>query len=692
MNRFVPIALASLLFLCPILTSQTKTLTTHQVCEMSSVGSAMVDPSGEFIAYTRSYPHDALKKDAAARSELWMTTRGAGEGRRFLNGSFGNVSWTADGGALLFTAKRSGDDFTSLYSISKDGGEANRLFIPHASIRYYSMSADGKRVAYVCNVPHAESPWKKRGFDQFEYGVENHRVQMRVRDLSTQKETLIPVKGAPWELAFSPNGKKLAFWASPTSKVDDRYMARSLWVCDGQGGEPNIVVRTPGKVGAMHWGPNSERIAYISGADIHDPKEGILNVAHLKARSGQVINNRLTPKNFEAHVADMTWVKGKDGEDGFVLLVNQGLWSYGMYQPANGGEIVHMTKSVKVDESKDAPVVWRSLDVKQAAGGTSRFVAVAESAAHPRELFVDGKRVTFSNPGTFDGADGKPLVALGKQVGIKYTARDGVEIEGVLIYPVGFKKGTRYPLICMIHGGPEAHYSHAWLTAYSMPGQVAAGRGYFVFHPNYRSSTGRGVEFSKLGQSKSAKGEFDDIVDGVDYLVEQGLVNKSQVGITGGSYGGYASAWGATYYSKRFAASVMFVGISEQLSKIFTTDIPNESFLVHWRMRPWGNWQKYLEASPIYYIERAETPILIMHGEKDPRVPVAQSIELYRALQMKGDVPSRLVLFPREQHGNRSSAARLDYGLRQMRWFDTYLKKDGKHSIPPFEINYEQKN
>ncbi|MFT7619409.1 MAG: dipeptidyl aminopeptidase/acylaminoacyl peptidase [Planctomycetota bacterium] len=691
MRRFIPLVFAILLSMSPMVIAQTKTLTTHQVCELSSIGTALVDPTGELVAYTRSYPHDALKKDATARSELWLTKRGAGEGRRFLSSSFGNLSWSADGSALLFTSKRTDDKFTSLYSISKDGGEANRLFIPHASIRYYSMSADGNRIAYVCNVAHTESPWKKRGFDQFEYGAEKYRVQLRVRDLKTQEETQIPVEGAPWELAFSPDGKTLAFWASPSASIDDRYMARSLWTCDAKGGKPTVVAPLPGKVGAMHWGPKSERIAFISGDDINDPKEGVLRVAHLGTASGKIVTNRLTPKNFLGHIADMNWIKGKDGQDGFVLLVNQGLKSYYMYQPAAGGEIVHMTKSVDVDESEDAPAVWRSLDVKQAADGTSRFVAVAESANHPKELFIDGKRITFSNPGILDGADGKPHAALGKQVGVKYTARDGIEIEGVLIYPVGYKKGTRYPLICMIHGGPEAHYSHAWLTAYSMPGQVAAGKGYFVFHPNYRSSTGRGVEFSKLGQGKSAQGEFDDIVDGVDYLVEQGLVDKERVGITGGSYGGYASAWGATYYSKRFAASVMFVGISEQLSKIFTTDIPNESFLVHWRMRPWGNWQKYLEASPIYYIERAQTPILIMHGEKDPRVPVAQSIELYRALQMKGGVPSRLVLYPREQHGNRRSAARLDYGLRQMRWFDRFLKKDGK-GMPPFEINYEPKN
>ena len=119
---------------------------------------------------------------------------------------------------------------------------------------------------------------------------------------------------------------------------------------------------------------------------------------------------------------------------------------------------------------------------------------------------------------------------------------DGLELEGILVYPLTYQKGTRYPLVVCVHGGPEAHRSNGWLTRYSSPAQVLAARGYAVFFPNYRGSTGRGVEFSKLGQSDTAGKEFDDLVDAVDHLIGTGLVDGDKVGVTGGSYGGYATA------------------------------------------------------------------------------------------------------------------------------------------------------
>ena len=122
----------------------------------------------------------------------------------------------------------------------------------------------------------------------------------------------------------------------------------------------------------------------------------------------------------------------------------------------------------------------------------------------------------------------------------------------------------------MVHGGPEAHYSNGWLTAYSMPGQMAAGKGYAVFHPNYRGSTGYGVNFAKQHQNDYAGKEFNDVVDAKRHLVAQGITDANRTGITGGSYGGYASAWGATALSAEYAASVMFVGISNQVSKFGT--------------------------------------------------------------------------------------------------------------------------
>jgi dipeptidyl aminopeptidase/acylaminoacyl peptidase len=259
----------------------------------------------------------------------------------------------------------------------------------------------------------------------------------------------------------------------------------------------------------------------------------------------------------------------------------------------------------------------------------------------------------------------------------------------MLVYPLDYEEGRRYPLILAVHGGPEAHYSNGWLTRYTLPAQHAAGEGYFMFFQNYRGSTGRGVEFSMLGQGRYAKEEFDDLVDGIDHLVELGMVDGSKVGITGGSYGGYASAWGATYYTERFAAAVMFVGISEQFSKFGTTDIPQEMYLVHSRAWPWEKRELFAESSPITYAEQARTPILIMHGDSDPRVDPRQSEILYRYLVTQDDPPpARLVFYKGEGHGNRRAASRYDYSLRMMRWMNHYLKGPGGAPPPP-RIDYD---
>ena len=156
---------------------------------------------------------------------------------------------------------------------------------------------------------------------------------------------------------------------------------------------------------------------------------------------------------------------------------------------------------------------------------------------------------------------------------------------------------------------------------------------------------------------------------------------------TGGSYGGYATAWLSTRYSERIAAGVMFVGISDKISKVGTTDIANEEFNVHARKRPWDDWQHLLERSPIYYAGNCKTPLLILHGKDDPRVNPGQSRELYRHLKMHALAPVRLVLYPGEGHGNRRSASRFDYNLRQLQWLEHYLKGPGG-APPPYELDY----
>jgi dipeptidyl aminopeptidase/acylaminoacyl peptidase len=270
---------------------------------------------------------------------------------------------------------------------------------------------------------------------------------------------------------------------------------------------------------------------------------------------------------------------------------------------------------------------------------------------------------------------------------VDFRARDGLELEGILIRPLEEVNGRRYPLILTVHGGPESHHKNGWLTSYSHPGQMAAALGMAVFYTNYRGSTGRGVEFSKLSQGDPAGKEFDDLVDAVDHLIGTGLVDKNRVGVTGGSYGGYATAWCSTYYSDRFAAGVMFVGISNKISKTGTTDIAEEEFLVHALKRPWDDWEFFLKRSPIYYADHGKTPLLILHGKDDPRVNVGQSRELYRHLKLRGQSPVRLVMYPGEEHGNRRAASRLDYSLRMLRWFKHYLLDTGKEP-PDYKVSY----
>jgi dipeptidyl aminopeptidase/acylaminoacyl peptidase len=134
------------------------------------------------------------------------------------------------------------------------------------------------------------------------------------------------------------------------------------------------------------------------------------------------------------------------------------------------------------------------------------------------------KRMTNVNPWLDDKI-------LGEQKVIHYNARDGLAIEGLLIYPVGYEKNKQYPLIVYVHGGPEHHYSNDWVTSYSTPGQVLAGKGYMIFYPNYRASTGYGVKFSMEGIGDPAGKEFDDIADGIDYLAAEGLADKERIGL-----------------------------------------------------------------------------------------------------------------------------------------------------------------
>ena len=305
----------------------------------------------------------------------------------------------------------------------------------------------------------------------------------------------------------------------------------------------------------------------------------------------------------------------------------------------------------------------------------------------PREVYYrDGdavpQKVTDVNPWLTERK-------LGPQKLISYKARDGQDIEGLLIYPVDARDGVKYPMVVYVHGGPEHHHYFDWCSYYSEPGQVLAGKGYYVFYPNYRSSTGYGLEFALAGYGDPAGVEFNDIADGIDYLISENMVDKDRVGVAGGSYGGYAAAWFASYYTDKVKAASMFVGISDLISKRGTTDIPYEELYVHSGKKLEETWDKSLQRSPIYYAHKSKTALLILGGTDDTRVNPAQSLEMYWRLRMNGHPAVRLVQYPGERHGNRKQTSRIDLLYRQIAWFEWYLgdQKPVNGPMPPLDIS-----
>ncbi len=649
--------------------------TPEHVAKLRVVLSSKISPDGKSIAYTLGVPRQPFKEPSGpAWYELHVILPN-GESRPFITGevNIGSIDWTPDGSGISFLAKRGKDKFRSLYVIPVDGGEARNVLSMSGNISAYSWSGDGQQVAVIASgeEPSDEKKLEEHGFNQEIYEEAFRPVHVYVATPgSDEKPRALTLDGFPSELHWAPRGNHLALAVAPTPLVDDHYMKRKVTVIDADTSEVVARFENPGKLGKIVWSPDAKHVAFQSAEDLNDPNNGRLMV--VSSGGGELHQIRLNEKD-EGDFEDLAW---KDN-DTILYLASEGVWT-------SVGEVRRDGSAQKV-LVEPGQIVLSGLSLSK-NGRTAAMVS--DSARHPNEVYVMSagnalpRRMTNSNPWLAD-------VRLAKQEVVEHRARDGLRLEGILLRPLDEKEGERYPLILAVHGGPESHISNGWQTYYSRPGQVGAARGFAVFYPNYRGSTGRGVAFSKLGQADYAGGEFDDLVDAVDHFVSTGLVDAKRVGITGGSYGGFASAWGATYYSSRFAASVMFVGISNLISKAGTTDIPNEMFLVHNRKSIYENWQWFLERSPIYHAKKARTPLLILHGKNDPRVHPSQSMELYRHVKQLGQTPVRLVFYPGEGHGNRKSAARFDYNLRMLRWFEHYLKGEGG-SPPTYKLDYGQ--
>ncbi|UCD25652.1 MAG: S9 family peptidase [Gemmatimonadota bacterium] len=655
--------------LAPICLTAQRDLTPLDAVTMKSVSGVYPSPDGTRVVFTRTEPRTPDDMPGGAYTTLHMLDANGDEiplaaGSR----NIGGVAWMPDGSAITFLERREGDNGRQLYALPIGGGEATHVFVAERGISQYRWRADGRAVAFTVAdaTPEARTAARELGFRQRVVDEDWNAISLHIWTADDDATKRVEIEGSVFGLEWSPDGGKIALAVAPRPLIDDSYMFKRVHLLDVATGSVSKLVDNPGKLGQFTWSPDSRTLGYVGASDPRDPSAGMLYTADVA--TGTVTS--LTD-GFEGMVHSIEWLEATT----LRLRISRGVES-------------RISEFDLNDRSfNDLPTTGMAVGSVHSAGET--ITAVVSGPTHPGEVYtLDGSswtRRTNSNK-WLDG------VQLSRQEVYSIAARDGLEIEGILLYPLDFEEGQRYPLVIVVHGGPESHYNNSWLTTYSSWGQLLSRNGYFVWYPNYRSSTGRGVAFSKADHGDLMGGEFEDHLDAIDHFVAQGWVDRDRVGLGGGSYGGYAAAWAATKQTDHFAAAVSSVPITHVATKWLTTDIYWEYFFVHYEEQwPHNQWDYLEERSPLTYAPQCRTPLLLLGGTSDPRVHPSQPHMLYRAVKTGTDTPVRYIQYPGEGHGNRTNVYRYDFVLRALRWFDHYLKP-GDHRgdpPPPVDVEYE---
>jgi dipeptidyl aminopeptidase/acylaminoacyl peptidase len=634
-----------------------RTLTLDDLFAIEHVSDVQVSPDGRLVAYVAGKDHAAGEYHTPAASIWLVPSDGSAPARRLTFGPHADMMprWSPDGTQIAFLSDREKADTPQVYIIPLVGGEARQLTHAKAGVAELKWSPDGARIAYVATEPESEEQEKrkKERDDRVVVDRDYHFARLWVIAAAGGESTAItPAEYQVRAFAWYRDGWALV--TSPTPKEDDfmlpwtvRYVrqgdtaAETLWE-----GKYAIDVLAASRDG--------QSLGWLHGGALGEESADELWVIE---RDGAP---RLAAADYSGGMMWMGWLP--DGDSLLVSAAAGTRVALGRLDVASGTfETLFSDRTIHYFLTP--PVASVSADGRTLA-------CVLSEGDRPAEVWVGAlggelKQITDANPGLRE-------VALGKAETIRWRAPDGLEIEGVLVYPVGYQEGTRYPLVVQIHGGPTGAWSESFIVAaWHDWAQPLAARGYAVLMPNPRGSAGRGREFAWGNRRRWGIGDLDDVLSGVDALVARGLADPERLGVGGWSYGGYLTSW-TIGHTNRFKAAVVGAGVTDLLS-FQAADIP--SWLPGQMMlaRPWEDQQIYLQLSPITYVGDVTTPTLIPHGEADERVPLGQGKELYAALRARG-VPVEMVIYPREGHLIWELAHQRDLLERVVEWYDRWLK------------------
>jgi dipeptidyl aminopeptidase/acylaminoacyl peptidase len=673
----------SLLLGCVLSVSAQETtkhpITFTDMIAMHRISEPQVSPDGKWVAYTVATPDMDSNRNA---SNIWLVpTTGSAAIQLTQSGHDSSPVWSPDGKTLAFLSSRSGE--SQVYLLSMEGGEAHPLTKLSTGADIVKWSQDGKTIAFTSSVypdckdddcnskrdaekeknkvkAHVAEHLLYRHWTHWNEGKRSHLFVVAAdgggvpRDLTAGADYDVPPdeRGGPGDINFSPDGKEICFTAV-TDKVEAISTNGDLFIVPVGGGEAKRITTQPGFDGNPVYSPDGKYIAYHAQLTAGYESDR-WRVMLYDRQSGKIEN---LSEGFDRSAEELAW--SADSKTIYFTAENE------TQRP-----LYAMAARAGTTPKKIIADTYNSAISLSADGKTLVFERT--SLTMPAEMFTaasDGSNVrqlTHQNDTILATLEMNPPETFW------FDGAEGTKVQAMLIRPPKFDVKKKYPMLVLLHGGPQTMWANAW--GYRWNPQIFAGAGYMTLMINRRGSSGYGQKFTDEITNDWGGKAYADAMDGVDYTLKKyPFVDEARMAAAGGSYGGYLADWIATH-TGRFKAIVSHAGVYDKVSMYATEELWFEEHDM--QGTPWTNPESYRKWGPVTYaaeLGKYKTPTLVIAGERDYRVPYTQSLEFFSALQRQG-VPSKLVVFPDEGHWILKPQNAQFWYKTFLDWLATYLK------------------
>ena len=653
MNPKVRHLLLSFFFISYSLSSQ-DIWSPKESMKIKSISQTDISYDGKMVAYVVREPVMDDEKSEYL-SQIWLTNVDSKENVQYTFNlkSSSSPKFSPDGKNLAFLSSRSGRN--QIWIISTSGGEARRLTEEEKGIRSIKWSPNGRKISFLKNDDDTEEEIKSKKNKTDVILVDKNFKYSHIYSYNLFEDTVTQITKGDFSVNsfdYSPNGKKIVFSHQDDTNINTGFVNSDISVIESDGSSLLNLIKRPGIDSNPIFSGDGNRFAFISSGGKQE-SIGLRDTYIFNLKNNNIKKLDNTP-NRDSNI--ISW-----SSDNKNLIISESVktTSQLILLPVNGDNYISWS-----GEKYKEGVISSVVKSKK----SDNLVLCYEKLNSPVEVFLTGtNNLSFSKLSDINNYN---YPELSRTEIISWKSFDGRIIEGILTYPKNYKKGSKYPIILQIHGGPAGVFSERFN---GRPGiymtEYFSEKGYVTIKPNPRGSTGYGKEFRYANYKDWGYGDYEDVVSGVDKVIDMGIGDPDRQFVMGWSYGGYLTSFVVTK-TNRFKAASMGAGLPNLISMVTTTDI-QDYLVAHMGSEFWDDYETYEKHSAIYQIKNTTTPTQIIHGANDLRVPFTQGQEFYRALDRLG-VDTEMVVYPRTPHGPREPKFLMDVSEKILIWFEKY--------------------